>query len=133
MQRNVVKAWHYHHTQIDWWYIAIGQVEAVLFDAREESPTRGTKLIVRMGERDKFGADTHEVCMKIPIGVLHGCKVLSDEAHLFYITSRTYNPDDEGRLPYDSAEVPHIWGPNAITSEQDRRTFVPKAPRPLVR
>lgn len=34
MQKNVVKAWHYHHQQIDWWYIPIGQVEVVLFDYR---------------------------------------------------------------------------------------------------
>lgn len=129
MQRDVVKAWHYHHRQTDWWYLPIGVIETVLVDFREESPTYRNKLIVMMGEADKYGSAVHEVCVKIPCGVLHGCRVLSDEAHLFYLTSQTYNPEDEGRLPYNSAEVGHDWGAGAITCEQDRRTFAPTAPR----
>ncbi len=129
MQKDVVKAWHYHHLQIDWWYLPVGQAEVVLFDYREESPTFKTKLIFTLGEADKYGPDTHEVCVKIPQGVLHGCRVLSPEAHLFYITSKTYNPGDEGRLPFDTKEVPHAWGEGAITSEQDRRLFIPTSPR----
>lgn len=128
MQKNVVKAWHYHHQQIDWWYIPVGQVEVVLFDYREDSPTYRTKMVFRMGETDRYGDDTHEMCVKIPYRVLHGCRVLSDEAHLFYITSKTYNPDDEGRLPFDSDEVPHDWGCEAITSEQDKRLHILTSP-----
>lgn len=131
MQRNVVKAWHYHHVQTDWWYVPLGQVETVLFDNREESPTYKQKLVIKMGEGDKY-QDTHEVCVRIPPGVLHGCKVLSPEAHLFYITSHIYNPADEGRFPFDSAVVGHDWGIEAITAENDRRTFVPTSPRLVV-
>jgi len=40
--------------------------------------------------------------LKIPPGVAHGLKVLQGPAHLMYITSHVYNPDDEGRIPYDS-------------------------------
>lgn len=122
MTKNVVKAWHYHHLQIDWWYVPIGKIETVLYDNREESPTYKTKLVIPMGEGN-------ELCVRIPQGVLHGCKVLSEEAHLFYITSRTYDPNDEGRFPFDSEVVPHDWGVEAITSENDRRTFEPTAVR----
>ena len=31
MSKNTVKAWHYHHRQIDWWYIPIGVAEVVLY------------------------------------------------------------------------------------------------------
>ncbi len=129
MQKNVVKAWHYHHLQIDWWYIPVGQVQVVLFDNRPESPTYRTKLVFKLGETDKYGEDTYEACVKIPYGVLHGCRVLSDEAHLFYITSKTYNPNDEGRFPFDCPDIPHDWGTDAITCEQDRRRFEPTAER----
>ncbi|MCB0338662.1 MAG: dTDP-4-dehydrorhamnose 3,5-epimerase family protein [Bdellovibrionales bacterium] len=131
MTKDVVKAWHYHHVQFDWWYLPIGQVETVLFDNREESPTYRTKLVFKMGEADKFGSDTYELCVRIPPGVLHGCRVLSEEAHLFYITSEVYNPQDEGRFPFNSPIVDHDWGPNAITAENDRRTFVPTATRKI--
>ena len=40
--------------------------------------------------------------LKIPPGVAHGCKVLQGPATLSYITSKTYNPDDEGRIPHDA-------------------------------
>lgn len=133
MTKDVVKAWHYHHIQTDWWYVPIGQVETVLFDNREESPTYRTKLVIRMGDSSEFGSDTHEVCVRIPPGVLHGCKALSDTAHLFYITSEVYNPNEEGRFPYNSEIVPHDWGKNAITVENDRRTFVPTSTRQLIR
>ena len=132
MQQNVVKAWHYHHRQIDWWYCAIGQMETVLFDNRPESASYKHKMVFRMGDRARHGDDTFCVCVKIPPGVLHGLKVLSTEAHLFYITSQTYDSNEEGRFPFNSELVGHDWGDNAITVENDRRTFVPTSTRQLI-
>ena len=127
MKRNTVKAWHYHHLQIDWWYLAVGTVHAVLFDNREESPSFGQKLEFMLGD----DAEALSAVVKIPPGVLHGCKVLSETAHLFYITSRTYDPNDEGRFPFNSPLVQHNWGPEAslIVAENDLRLTVPTAPR----
>ncbi|MCB0325880.1 MAG: dTDP-4-dehydrorhamnose 3,5-epimerase family protein, partial [Bdellovibrionales bacterium] len=126
MGQNTVKAWHFHHRQIDWWYVGIGVVEAVLVDNRDESPSKGKKLQFKLGERE-LDAAALQVVVRIPPGVLHGCKVLSDAAHLFYITSETYNPEDEGRLPFNSPAVGHDWGSEAdlIVADNDRRTFVP--------
>ncbi|MFM1848616.1 MAG: hypothetical protein RL417_2090 [Pseudomonadota bacterium] len=125
MTKNVVKAWHYHHVQTDWWYVPIGQIETVLFDNRTESPTFKKKLVFRMGDPTRFGEDTFPMCVHIPPGVLHGCKVLSEEAHLFYITSEIYDPNEEGRFPFDSPLVGHSWGPDVIVADNDRRTFEP--------
>lgn len=128
MVRDTVKAWHYHHIQYDWWYLGIGEVETVLVDNREESPTFGKKLVFRMGDSSLSPA-THEVCVCIPPGVLHGCRVLSPEAHLFYITSVTYDPNEEGRFPYNQGPVDHDWGPHPIVVDNDRRHFVPTSTR----
>ena len=132
MQKDVVKAWHYHHQQIDWWYVPIGQIETVLYDNREESPSYKSKMVIRMGETAKYGSDTVEACVMIPPGVLHGCKVLSDEAHLFYITSMTYDPNEEGRFPYNSELVGHNWGDSVIVVDNDKRTFVPTSVRTML-
>lgn len=129
MAKNVVKAWHYHHVQTDWWYVPIGQIETVLFDNRPESPTYKKKLVFRMGETAAYGPDTFETCVKIPPGVLHGCKVLSDAAHLFYITSEIYDPNEEGRFPFDSPLVGYPWGADVIVADNDKRTFEPIQPR----
>ena len=129
MQRDVVKAWHYHHVQTDWWYVPIGQIQTVLYDNREESATYKNRLTFLMGESDRFGEDTLTVCVRIPPGVLHGCRVLSTDAHLFYITSHTYDPNEEGRFRYDSEFVGHDWGKGAIVVENDKRDFVPHSVR----
>lgn len=133
MEKNVVKAWHYHHVQYDWWYCALGVIETVLFDNREESPTYKQKLVIPMGDSRAGIAGVKEVCVKIPPGVLHGLKVLTDSAHLFYITSHTYDQNEEGRFPFNSPLVPHDWGQNVITVENDRRAFVPTSTRIKVR
>ena len=131
MIKNVVKAWHYHHIQTDWWYLGLGLCEAVLVDHRKESPTFGKQLVFKMGELESDDKGEHAICVKIPPGVLHGCKVLSSEAHLFYITSHLYNPNDEGRFPFDAGPVPHDWGAEALVVDNDRRTFEPVATRTL--
>jgi dTDP-4-dehydrorhamnose 3,5-epimerase len=128
MARNVVKAWHYHHRQVDWWYVAVGEVEVVLFDLRAGSPTHHQKMAFRLGE-------TAPGVVRIPPGVAHGLKVLTESAHLFYITSQTYDPDDEGRHPFNDPLVPHAWGDPAelIVSDRDQRHHVPPYPLPPLR
>jgi len=128
MQKDVVKAWHYHHLQTDWWYVPAGGILTVLFDNRPESPTHRAKISILMGDGGECpGAAA--VCARIPPGVLHGCRVLTAEAHLIYITSRTYDPNEEGRFPFDADFTGHDWGEGAITAENDRRTFAPTAAR----
>ena len=126
MLQNTVKAWHFHHRQIDWWYVGIGIVQAVLYDNREESPTYRQKNEFLLGD-DPADTRVQTSVVRIPPGVLHGCKVLSGAAHLFYITSQIYDPDDEGRFPFNCDIVPHNWGDETqlIVSDKDRRVFLP--------
>ena len=130
MALNTVKAWHFHHLQIDWWYAPIGLIHVVLFDDREESPTYKRKMEFLLGENE-LDSRALSAVVKIPQGVLHGCKVLSDLAHLFYITSQTYNPNDEGRYPFNSDRVPHIWGKaeELIVAPNDCREMLPTSAR----
>ena len=132
MGKDTVKAWHYHHRQIDWWYVPIGAIETVLYDDRKESKTYKTKLVFKLGDPE-VDSEALTSIVRIPQGVLHGCKVLSETAHLFYLTSRTYDPNDEGRHPFNSDIVPHAWGPEeALTvAENDRKSFTPPHPREI--
>lgn len=103
MYRDVIKAWHIHRQQVDWWYVPIGALKVVLHDTRPDSPTSGQTMELFLG--DQYG----DKVLKIPPGVAHGCKVLSGEAHLFYITSNTYNPADEGRIAHDDPAIGYDW------------------------
>jgi dTDP-4-dehydrorhamnose 3,5-epimerase len=125
MERNVVKAWHFHHRQVDWWYVALGELDVALFDLRPMSPTHRAKMEFRLGE-------SAPRVLRIPPGVAHGCKVTTPFAHLFYITSQVYDTEDEGRHPFDTDLIPHSWGDPAelLVSERDRRLHVPPYPTP---
>lgn len=100
---GTIKAWHIHQKQIDWWYVPVGNIKAVLCDRRKDSGTWGQIEEFLLGE-------LNPVILKIPSDVAHGCKVLNREpAHLLYITSRVYDPDDEGRLPHDDPSIGYDW------------------------
>ncbi len=103
MYQGVIKAWHVHQIQIDWWFVASGVLRIGLYDTRKESPTFGETMSFLMGDNQAAQV------LRIPTGVAHGCKCISGPATLFYITSQTYNPEDEGRIPYDATEIDFDW------------------------
>jgi dTDP-4-dehydrorhamnose 3,5-epimerase len=103
MYDGSAKAWHIHRRQIDWWYVATGTLKVALYDTRSESPTHGELMELFLGEN--YAARV----IRIPPGVAHGCKAINGPAHLFYITSNTYDATDEGRIPHDDPEIGYDW------------------------
>jgi dTDP-4-dehydrorhamnose 3,5-epimerase len=103
MYQGVTKAWHLHQVQIDWWYVGLGVLKIALHDTRPESSTFRETMDFLMGENQPARV------LRIPPGVAHGCKCISGPAHLFYITSKIYNPSDEGRILYDDPVVGYDW------------------------
>ena len=103
MNQGVVKAWHVHSEQSDWWYVATGLLKVALHDTRVESATHGETVDLLMGDHQPAQV------LFIPPGVAHGCKCLSGPANLFYITSHAYDPEDEGRIPHDDPEIGYDW------------------------
>ncbi len=103
MYPGVVKAWHIHRVQIDWWYVAVGIVKAVLHDTRVDSPTYRQTQEILMGENQP------QCVLYVPPGVAHGVKCIHGPAHLFYVTSKEYDGDDEGRIPHDDPTIGYDW------------------------
>ncbi|HMO17873.1 MAG TPA: dTDP-4-dehydrorhamnose 3,5-epimerase family protein [Oligoflexia bacterium] len=129
MAQHTIKAWHYHHRQIDWWYVGMGLLRVGLVDNRPESPTFNVSEDFLLGEGGSN--DVLSAVVKIPMGVLHGCRVMSEEAHLFYVTSQVYDPKDEGRIPYNAPEVNFNWGnlEGVIVAPNDTKYFEPEYER----
>ncbi len=110
MHPGVAKAWHVHPNQIDWWYVPIGDLKVALYDTRDGSPTSGQLDELFLGEH--YDAQL----LKIPAGVSHGCRVIGGTTHLIYMTSKTYDPDEEGRIPHDDPDIGYDWtAPPPIT------------------
>jgi len=99
MHPGIIKAWHIHQKQTDWWYVCNGVLEVVLYDDRDSFSTHGEKTEIVLGDGQK------SLVLKIPPGVAHGCKCIKGPANLLYMTSHVYNPDDEGRWPHDQEKV----------------------------
>ncbi len=105
MHEGVVKAWHIHATQIDWWFVVNGKVKVALYDKREHSKTHKELNEFTLGED---GGQT--AVLKIPAGVAHGLKVLKGPADLIYVTSGEYNKEkEEGRIAYDDPTIGYDW------------------------
>ena len=102
-EEGIIVAWHYHPTQIDWWYVARGTLKVALYDLREKSKTKGEINEFTLGEAGR------NIVLKIPAMVAHGFKVLKGPAELFYLTSKTYDSKEEGRIPLETRQIAYEW------------------------
>lgn len=102
---GVVKAWHYHKKQYDNITCVHGMVKLVLYDPRENSPTRG--------EINEFFIGIHNpLLVHIPPLVYHGFKCISEhEAIVMNCPTEVYNYNqpDEFRVDPHSGNVPYRW------------------------
>lgn len=102
---GVVKAWHWHKTQYDNVACLKGMIKMVLYDRRDDSPTKGQVQELFIGEHQP-------ALITIPPGVCHGWKCISEcESIVVNIPTEVYQYDepDEHRLPFDSEEIPYKW------------------------
>jgi dTDP-4-dehydrorhamnose 3,5-epimerase len=100
---GIIKAFHFHKCQTDFWTPANGMFQVALVDLRPGSPTFGVKNTFYIGALRPWQ-------LVIPPGVGHGYKVIGNTtAMLVYMTDRIYNPDDEGRIPYNDPSIDYDW------------------------
>lgn len=102
---GVVKGWHYHKKQYDNITCVAGMLKVVLYDNREDSPTKY--------QVDEFFIGIHNpVLVQIPPMILHGWKCVGNvEALVINCPSEVYIYDepDEFRIPPDDESVPYDW------------------------
>jgi dTDP-4-dehydrorhamnose 3,5-epimerase len=86
-------------------FVSQGQLKVVLYDARDDSATKGTLMEVHAG-------DARPSLLIVPPGVWHGLQSLGNVDALvlnFPTEAYNYKDPDHYRLPYDSAEIPYVW------------------------
>ena len=100
---GTIKAFHFHRHQTDLWVPAMGMFQVVLVDLRPDSRTFGVKNTLYTGALKPWQ-------VLIPPGVGHGYKVIGEgSAMLVYVTNRFYDPQDEGRIPYNDPSIAYDW------------------------
>jgi dTDP-4-dehydrorhamnose 3,5-epimerase len=100
---GIIKAFHFHKLQTDYWVAAAGLLQVALVDLRSNSKTFGKKNTLYVGTLRPWQ-------LLIPPGVGHGYKVIGGQPSvLVYITNRTYDPNDEGRIAYNDPSIAYDW------------------------
>jgi len=100
---GTIKAFHFHLHQTDCWTPVTGLMQVVLVDLRLGSSTFGKRNTIYVGALRPWQ-------ILIPPGVGHGYKVIGGgDALLVYMTDRFYNPQDEGRIPYNDPSINYDW------------------------
>jgi dTDP-4-dehydrorhamnose 3,5-epimerase len=102
---GVVKAWHYHKMQDDHIVCVKGMLKLVLYDDRDDSPTKGEI-------NQFFIGDFNPALIRVPRMVYHGWKCISEEeALVINIPTEPYdhkNPDEYRLDPHDN-NIPYSW------------------------
>jgi dTDP-4-dehydrorhamnose 3,5-epimerase len=78
-------------------------LQIALVDLRRQSPTFGERNTLYLGTLRPWR-------LLVPPGVAHGYKVIgTTPALLVYVTDRFYDPQDEGRIPYNDPKIQYDW------------------------
>jgi dTDP-4-dehydrorhamnose 3,5-epimerase len=93
--------WHYHPTiQDDRFSVIKGEIVVAIGDNREDSETEGLLNLFYINARK------NPYMVLIPRRTLHGFMVVSkDPAILINFPTGLYNPKEEGRIPYQEAQI----------------------------
>ncbi|HWO56232.1 MAG TPA: dTDP-4-dehydrorhamnose 3,5-epimerase family protein [bacterium] len=102
---GVVKAWHFHRKQTDFFCIIQGKARFALYDPRPDSPTRGqVDEVLCDGDRPQL--------IVIPNLVYHGFKNIGDiDVICINCPTESYDaadPDEERLDPYAN-DIPYDW------------------------
>ena len=111
-RQYVLRGLHFHHHQIDYWYVTSGMVRAAMVDLRPSSPTFRAVEVIEIGDNNNMG-------LFIPVGVAHGFVGLTDVT-LTYIVNNYYDGADEFGVAWNDPELAVSWGvDNPIISGRD--------------
>lgn len=100
---GITKGWSLHKKTDDRYFLMYGELEVVLYDGREDSPTFGMVQKVYLTEANRR-------LMSIPVGVWHAVRCIGQkDAVLVNFKSTFYdhkNPD-KYRLPLNDEKIPY--------------------------
>ena len=100
---GTLRGLHYHHNQVDYWYVPKGMVRVGMADLRPSSPTYMNTLTIDIG-------DENEVGLFIPIGVAHGFLALTDVIHTYVVDQYYGTGGDENGVAWNDPDLAIDWG-----------------------
>lgn len=112
-RRGVLRGLHYHHQQVDYWYVPRGLMRVGLVDIRPSSPTYLNTQTIDIGESNELG-------LFIPIGVAHGFAALTDVTLIYIVDNYFDGGKDEHGVAWNDKAFNLDWGlTNPTISDRD--------------
>lgn len=100
---GTIKAWHIHQRMTVNNAVVSGRAKLVMYDLREDSPTKGEVQEVFFGE-DNY------VLVQIPPGIANGYKAYGDKMVIMAnAATLPHDPEEMLRMPHDTPEIPYDW------------------------
>jgi dTDP-4-dehydrorhamnose 3,5-epimerase len=100
---GVIKGWHIHRDMTLNYAVPHGMIKFVLYDQRENSPTKGEIQEIYMGP-------TNYCMVTVPPGVWNGFKGISTEmAIVANCTDIPHDPEEIDRLDPFHESIPYDW------------------------
>lgn len=100
---GTVKAWHIHTRMTVNNAVIAGRAKLVMYDLRDDSPTKGALQEVFLGE-DNY------VLVKMPPGIANGYKAYGDKmVILANCATIPHDPAEMLRRPFDDPGIPYDW------------------------
>ena len=104
-ERGVLRGLHYQcgeYAQAKLVRVIKGEVQDIVVDIREDSPTYGKYFSIILSETNKNQ-------LLVPRGMAHGFLVLSEKAIFSYKCDNFYNKASEGGILYNSTSLSLPW------------------------
>ncbi|HSG81498.1 MAG TPA: dTDP-4-dehydrorhamnose 3,5-epimerase family protein [Gemmatimonadota bacterium] len=100
---GAVKAWHIHTRMTLNYAVVSGMIKLVLYDDRQDSPTRGELM-------ELFVGDQNYLLVQVPPLVWNGFKgVGTQTAIVANFATHPHDPDEIQRLDPRSDKIPYDW------------------------
>jgi dTDP-4-dehydrorhamnose 3,5-epimerase len=119
--QGVLRGLHYHHHQIDYWFVTQGVIRVAFADLRPSSRTYMRTSTLEIG-------DTNPCGVLIPQGVAHGFCALTN-ATLTYLVNNYYDGGDENGVAWNDPDLNVEWGiSDPVLSPRDQQPTTARSP-----
>ena len=101
---GAVKAWKWHRDQTQNIAVPFGRIRLVVFDDREDSPTRGCVANLELGRPDAYSR------VRLPPQLWYGFGCISDTcALLVNCSNMPHDPAESATRPLGDPSIPYTW------------------------
>jgi len=100
---GAIKGWHLHKVMTLNYTVVKGNIKLVLFDMRDDSPTKGEL-------QEIFTGDKNYCLVRIPPGVANGFKGIgAEEAIVANCATHPHDPEEIKRIDPFTKKIPYDW------------------------